>query len=197
MGEDSFNHVSVKPIILEEWLILLRYIFVLSKLRGKLLQLKCTNENKFEYSSSLYSTMATDLHTMGIMSKIRRISCTLSGAFCTVRIHVNSKDFRKVLESYSVYVWEGVEIKMTTDKWTSEIDLSFGIKLAESQLCNLSWKLISVCYNFLFRNSSFWTLYDSNLVPDWYTCCLIVFSSHIHSSITSLYHIWKLDCRKY
>ena len=27
---------------------------------------------------------------------------------------------------------------MTTDKWTSEIDLSFGIKLAESQLCNLS-----------------------------------------------------------
>ena len=39
------------------------------------------------------------------------------------------------------YVWEGVEIKMTTDKWTSEIDLSFGIQLAESQLCNLSENL--------------------------------------------------------
>ena len=27
---------------------------------------------------------------------------------------------------------------MTTDKLTSEIDLSFGVKLAESQHCNLS-----------------------------------------------------------
>ena len=88
------------------------------------------------------SPMAVGLHTMGIMSKVYRISCTLSGAFCTVRIHGNSKDIRKVLESCSVVrilrSCRDFFFLITTDKWTSEIDLSFGIKLAESQSCNSS-----------------------------------------------------------
>ena len=85
---------------------------------------------KVRYYAVLNSPVAVGLHTMGIMSKIYTISCTLLGAFFAqwefMWIQRILEKSSKVAQSV---VWEGVEIKITTDKWSSEIYLSFGIKI--------------------------------------------------------------------
>ena len=112
------------------------------------------------------SLMAVGLHTKEIMSMVLRISCTFSGAFCTVRIHVNSKDFKKVLECCSESVVRMRRCRDRNDyRYMNFWNLSFvWYKTYRMQTLKFVRKWISICYK--LTNGSFWTLYDSILVLD-------------------------------
>ena len=54
-----------------------------------------------------------------------------------------------------------------TDKWTSEIDLSFGIKTLQNPNSVIYQKIdLSLLQMFIQKRLFFLTLYDSSLVPD-------------------------------